>query len=386
VTLLSRGSILAMARESVSGTYLAPTFTIPFTAASYDTVYTPLWDQSIRNNDAVKQGLYQGPGDSTWDMTFHAYPDIAGNFLRMVGTDTVTAATATTLSSSSIATATSISTVATIPAGSTIRIDTAANIEYAVTGTPTGVGPFAIPLLTSVGGPSLALTLPHSSGVAVTTTTTHTFKQNVPATRPPSWSISTYEGVDYRGWAGCQMSELAIKIDPKATITFQAKFAGFPEASVSSFVYAGSTIQPNLGWGWNMTNAGGASTRGLTYDLTLKRATDAIHSSDGIQAPREVFPGALELDGAYKAIFENTTDYNLYINNTQSVTTATLAKAISFGGESLAITMSQSGWSKGTRNLSGTYVDATFSLSGIYNATDSGIGQIILKNFTTASY
>jgi hypothetical protein len=182
------------------------------------------------------------------------------------------------------------------------------------------------------------------------------------------------------------MSELAIKIDPKATITFQAKFAGFPEASVSSFVYAGSNIQPNLGWGWNMTNAGGASTRGLTYDLTLKRATDAIHSSDGIQAPREVFPGALELDGAYKAIFENTTDYNLYLNNTQSVTTATLAKAISFGGESLAITMSQSGWSKGTRNLSGTYVDATFSLSGIYNATDSGIGQIILKNFTTASY
>jgi len=382
MTLLSRGSILAMARESVAGTYLAPTFTVPFTAASYDTVYTMLRDESIRNNDAVLQGLYQGPGDSTWDMTFHAYPDIAGNFLRMIGTDTVTAATSTTLSGSTTIGATSISTVASIPAGSTIRIDTSTNTEYATTGTPSGVGPFTIPIAT----PTTGLTIAHSSGVAVTTTTTHTFKQNAPATRPPSWSISTFEGLDYRGWAGCQISELQIKIDPKATITFQAKFAGFPEATVSSFSYAGSTIQPNLGWGWNMTNAGGSSTRGLTYDLTMKRATDAIHSSDGVQAPREVFPGALEVDGTYKAIYENATDYNQYLNNSQTVTTATLTKAISFGGESLALTMSQSGYAKGTRNLSGTYVDATFTLAGIYNTTDSGVVQAVLKNFTTSAY
>lgn len=386
MTLLSRGSILAIARETTSGTYLAPTFTVPFNSASYDTVYTPLWDVSIRNNDAVKQGLYQGVGDSTWDIGINAYPDILGNFLRVIGTDTVTAATTTTLSASSIATATSISTVATISAGSTIRIDTAANIEYAVTGTPSGGGPFTIPLLTAVGGTALALTLPHSSGVAVTTTTTHTFKQNAPATRPPSWSISTYEGVDYRGWPGCQISDLQIKIDPKAMLTAQIKFAGFPEQTVSSFSYAGSLIQPNLGWGWNMTNAGGASTRGLTYDLTFKRALSALHTSDGIQSPREVFPGPLELDGSYKAIYENTTDYGLYLANTQTPTTATITKAIAFGGESIAITMSQSGWSKGTRNLSGTYIDASFSLSGIYNATDSGIAQVVLKNFSTASY
>ncbi len=382
MTLLSRGSILAIARESVAGTYVAPTFTVPFTAASYDTVYTYLRDESIRNNDAVLQGLYQGPGDSTWDMTLHAYPDIAGNFFRMIGTDTVTAATSTTLQSSSIVGATSISTVATIPAGSTIRIDTGNNVEYATTGTPTGAGPFTIPIVT----PAAGLALPHNSSVAVTTTTTHTFAQNTPATRPPSWSISTYEGVDYRGWAGCQISELALKIDPKATVTLQAKFAGFPEQTVSSFTYAGSTIQPNLGWGWTMTNAGGSSTRGITYDLTFKRALDAIHSSDGVQAPREVFPGALEVDGSYKAIYESTTDYNLYLANTQSPTVATLTKAIQFGGESITVTMSQSGWPKATRNLSGVYVDATFSLSGIYNSTDTGISKVVLKNFVTSAY
>jgi len=382
VTLLSRGSILAMARETAAGTYVAPSFTVPFTGASYDTIYAPLRDESIRNNDAVLQGLYQGVGDSTWDMTFHAYPDIIGNFLRFVGTDTVTAATATTLAANYTAGGPSLSTVASIPAGSTIRIDTAGNVEYATTGTPSGVGPYTIPIIT----PAASLALNHSSGVAVTTTTTHTFKQSAPTVRPTSWSISTFEGVDYRGWPGCQISELQLKIDPKATITCQVKFAGFPEQSVSSFVYAGSTIQPNLGWGWAMTNAGGSSTRGLTYDVTLKRAVEPIHGSNGSQSPVEVFPGALEIDGAYKARFIDTTDYNLYLNNTQTATTATLTKAIQFGGESLAVTMSQSGWTKGARNLSGVYVDAAFSLSGIYNATDVGIAQVVLKSFTTSSF
>jgi hypothetical protein len=382
MTVLSRGSILAMAKEAVPGTYLAPTFTVPWTAVTYNTNYATLRDESVRNNDAVLQGVYQGPGDSTFDITLHAYPDILGNLLRMVGTDTVVAGVSTTLSSSTIAGATSISTALTIPAGSTIRIDTGNNIEYAITGTPSGSGPFTIPIVT----PAAGLALPHTSAVAVVSQTTHTFAQNVPATRPPAWSISIFDMVDYRGFPGSRMSELALKIDPKATVTAQAKFTGYPEQTVASFTYAGSTIQPELGWGWAMTNAGGSSDRGLTLDLTLKRAVEAIHSSNGVQAPREVFPGALELDGSYKAIYESVTDMNLYLNNTQTPTVATVTKALAFGGESLAITMSQSGWMKATRSLSGTYVEATFDLNAIYNSTDTGIAKVVLKNFVTAAY
>jgi hypothetical protein len=385
MTVLARGSILAMAREVTPGTYLAPTFTVPFTAASYNTNYAPLRDESVRNNDSVLQGVYQGPGDSSWDMTFHAYPDILGNFLRMIGTDTVTPGVSTTLSANTLAGATSISVALSIPAGSTIKLADSGNtnVEYAITGTPSGSGPFTIPIVTPATGLQFAHTSPTCT---VVSQTTHTFAQNVPATRPPAYSISIFDMVDYRGFAGSRMSELALKIDPKATITAQAKFTGYPEASVSSFTYAGTTIQPELGWGWAMTNAGGSSDRGLTLDLTLKRAVEAIHSSNGLQTPREVFPGALELDGSYKALYENTTDMNLYLNNTQSPTVALITKALPFGGESLQITMSQSGWLKGTRSLSGTYVEATFDLAAIQNATDVGIAKAVLKNFVTAAY
>ncbi len=126
MTVLSRLSKLGFAVEVTPGTYLAPTTAFPFTKATYDTVVDPLRDESVRANDSVLQGLYQGPSHSTWDIETHLYPDLVGYFLRMIGTDTVTAATSTTLSSSSSIGATSISTVATIPAGSTFRFDAAA--------------------------------------------------------------------------------------------------------------------------------------------------------------------------------------------------------------------------------------------------------------------
>jgi hypothetical protein len=385
VTVLSRGSIFAMAREATPGTYLPPTFTVPWTACSYATTYVPLKDQSVRNNDAILQGVYQGPGDSQVDVTLHGYPDILGNFLRMLGTDTVTAATSTTLSASTAIGATSISTAVTIPAQTMIQIDTAANVEYAYVTAVSGAGPYTL-TVTTVKGQTVGLTKGHLSAVTVVTQTTHTFKQNAPTVRPPAWSVSIFDGVQYLGFAGSQISELALKIDPKATVTAQAKLTGFPEAVVTTFTYAGSNLQPELGWGWNMTNGGASSDRGLTLDLNLKRAVDPIHSSNGVQAPREVFPAALEVSGSYKAIYESAVDYNLYLANTQLPTVANLQKAVAFGGESVAITLSQSAWPKGTRSLGGNYVEATFDLEGIYNATDAGVAAVVLKNWVAAAY
>ena len=120
--------------------------------------------------------------------------------------------------------------------------------------------------------------------------------------------------------------------------------------------------------------------------MTVKRATEAIHSSDGVQTPREIFAGAIEVDGTYKAIFENQTDLALYTQYTQQPATASLAQPLARGGQSLSLTMSKSGWYKGKRDLSGVYAAADFSLSGIYNTTDGGAVQATLKNFQSTAY
>lgn len=69
---------------------------------------------------------------------------------------------ATTLSALTTAGATSFTTATTIPAGSYVVVDTGLNAEVVQTGTPTGAGPFTIPVTTPGG-----LTKAHASGVYV---------------------------------------------------------------------------------------------------------------------------------------------------------------------------------------------------------------------------
>jgi hypothetical protein len=389
VTAISRTATLGLAKEAVAGTWLAPTVGIPFLKGDYEDMFTELKDESVRGNDTVLQGMYQGVVHAEWNLDVLMYPDLLGHFLAgVIGPDTVTPATATTLSASTIAGATSISTAVALPAGSVIRIDTAANTEYAWTdGAATGTGPFVSNITTvlgKIGANRVGLSLPHTSAVAVTTTTTHTFKQSTTAL--PTYSLTLYDTTQTVSCSYCRLSDLQLKIDPKGAVTATIKYVSFPSVVQSLQTETFSTYDPLLGWSWNMTNAGATSTRGLTYDMTVKRATEAIASSDGTQAPREVFAGPIEVDGTYKAIFENQTDMNLYLNYTQTATTAALQQPVVRGGQSLSLTMSKSGWYKGKRDLSQPYVQADFTLAGIYNTTDAGAVQATLANFQTAAY
>lgn len=390
MTQLSRLAILGIAKETVAGTYVAPTVYIPFTKADFEDVYTELKDESYRANDTMLQGMYQGVVHATWDITLHAYPDLLGHFLRgIIGPDTVTAGVSTTVATggSSIG-ATTLPSTASIAALTYISVGTGATQEYAYVTAVSGAGPYSL-TVTTVVGQTVGLTKAHIATEPIVAQSSHVFQQSSNPATKVTYSLTVYDTTQTVSYSGAAVSDLAIKIDPKATVTADVKFMTFPQVVQTLPTPTFTALPPLLGWEWNMTNAGGSSTRGLTFDMAIKRAVEAVHASDGIQAPREIFQGALESDGTYKAIFENQTDLNLYLNYTQSPTTALLqqpASGTDGSGASLALTMSKSGWYKGKRDLASNYVQADFSLSGIYNATDSGAVQATLKNFQSTAY
>lgn len=383
---LSRLAKLGMGKESGPAIYAPPTVSFPFTKAVFVDNYTEIKDQSYRNNDTVLQGAYQGPGQVTWDIDLLAYPDLAGHFLRgIIGPDTITAGVSTTLSAATTAGATTITTALSIPAQSYIQIDTGVNLEYALVTAVSGVGPFTL-TVTTVQGQTVGLVNAHASAVAVVSATVHTFKQNATAAKA-TWSLTVDDTTGtVLGYSAATMSDLQIKIDPKASLSLNAKLTSQFSTPQTAFVPSYTQLQPLLGWQWTMTNAGAASTRGLTYDVNVKRAVDPIHSSNGVQGPREIFQSAIEVDGTYKALFESYTDLNLYLNYSQLPATATLQQPIRFGGSSLALTMSKSGWLKGSRDLAQAYVQASFNISGIYNASDGGAMSAVLTNFISTAY
>jgi hypothetical protein len=379
---LSRLGKLGIAKETTAGTFVVPSMWLPYEKAEFDDQFTSIKDNSVRANDTNLQGVYQGVVHAEWSIDINAYPDVSGHVWRgILGPDTIVAGVSTTLSSATTVGATSISVTATIPVGSTIAIDTAGLVEYAVTGTPSGSGPFVIPIASPSGG----LVKAHASGATVVSQTTHTFKQS-PTTPRATYSLLVWDTVAWSSYSYACFSDVQIKVDPKAAVTLSTKLTSMPGVSATTATPTYTGLDPFLGWEWGQTNAGGASSRGLELDLTVKRQVEPVHSSDGIQAPREIFSGALDADGTLKAIFENTTDLQLYLTNTQQPAVATLTQPITKGGSILTLTMTQSAWTSGKRDLGSDYVQADYAISGVYNATDSGALSVTLSNFVTSAY
>lgn len=393
---LSRLSYIALAEEVTQGIYLAPTFFLPNIKADAEDLYVPLRDESYRNNDTGLQGLYQGPGDSTFDFDLHAYPDaIPYLFRAIIGPDTVTPGVSTTLTADCLAGGglggSPLSFTANPGSNSIIKLSDAGGTktEYIQIGPVTGSGPYTANVTTPSTGTQYAHT---AAGGSVVSQSTHSFKQN-PTAAQTSWSWTKYDvatntfGSHSRGFPGCKLTELALKIDPKATLTASAKFIGWLSAEVADPVSPTfSSAQPMLGWQWSMTNGGGSSTRGLTYDLTLKRPTEAIHSSDGVQQPRETFQGVFDVTGTYKAIFESDADLNLYLQYSQLPATATLTQPVTSGGSVVTLTSSKSGWNKGKVDNSSIYMTNEFTIDGVYNATDGGAFSATVTNFVSSAY
>jgi hypothetical protein len=386
MTLLSRLQTLGIAKESTPGTYLAATRFLPVTAPKPEDIIETLRDESIRGNDDVLQGIYGGASHSTFDYTLpHLYTDVIGDHLRAIlGPDTVTAGASTTLSSSTSVGASSISTAVTIPVGSTIQIDSGTKTEYAITGTPTGSGPYTIPLTSTGTGTTLAQA--HASAVPVVVASTHTFKQDQRTNPVPTYSLTQFNKIDSRGYPGCVLSDLNIKIDPKSAVSADAKWTGFPSAVQSNVAATFSNAQPVLGWQWALTLAGVACTRAVSGEYDLKRAVEPIHSSDGTQGPREIFPGALELDYKMKAIFENNTDLTQFTGYTSIPVVSTLTQALAFGGSVLTLTSTGQKYTKFVPDFSGNYLQADIEASGSFNSTDNGLLVVTLTNFSNTAY
>lgn len=383
LSLLARLSYIGLAKEATPGTPVAPTAILPVTTnLSAEDVFAEIKDDSLRNNDSALQGLYQGPGSSDVGFDMLAYPELCGNLLRaIIGPDTITAGTSTTLSAAVTAGATTISTAASIAANQTISIG-GTSTEYAVVSAVTGTGPYTLTLK----APTLYA---HASAAPVVSQTKHTFAQS--NSRIPSYTVTVFDGSSTnptRAYPGCVMSDLDVKIDPKNGVTMTTKWTGWPSVTATNPSPSFTGEPPMLGWQWTMTNGGASSTRGISLDWSIKRQVEAIHASTGSINPEEVFPGELTLDGTYKARFVDDSDLSLFLTYLQEPVQATLTQPA--GGQnpgaSLTLGSSQGGIYKGKRNFSQKYLDADFSISGINNSTDVGTLTAVLNNFTTTAY
>lgn len=385
-SVLSATAKLGIAAETETASYLVPSFTVPFTSGTkYASAITQLVDRTVRDTDTDTVDIQQGPYWSDWTITTEAYPDWAGWLYRaIIGPDIFTAGVETTFAGPSAPGATSVLLAAGVPAGSVLMLGTGTSLEYARAGTPSGTGPYAVPI-------PAGLQYAHAAGDPAQSQATHLFRQDrIPGvTVWPTYSLTTDDGVDQLGWPGCTAGRVRLQIRDSGYATLVSTWNGWPPQTVATFAEDQSDAQPFAGWSWGITTAGGTSTRGMSLDLDLTHKLQITPCCNGYQGPLIIGPGPMRACGAYKAIYDTAADLQLYRAAIQEPAVWSLSQPVLQGGASIAVTLSLSGWTQGAVSLEETYLTASFKLSGIANTADSpqtGVASVVLANFWNSPY
>lgn len=323
---------VGIANETSQGTPVAMTATVLVTEAKPKDNPTFLDDKSFRGSMGNDFAKIAGVKSAEFELGGPAYGDGLPYFLRnilgdMAVTGTSTGTGGTTLSAGTAVGATSITTVATIPAGTSVQIGTGATAECAVTGTPTGSGPYTIPI-TLPGG----LAFQHASAqpvqpVTAPYTQAHSLL-NSGGGQPISQTITHFLGPTNssgaRQYPGFCVSELGLKFNAESELlTWSAKGTSFPSVPAGAAPVANpSGSLPVASWrmlvGVGGPAAGGTLLATVTDgEVNIKRELSPYYTVNGTQAPYIIQRGALSVEGKLNLVAADESPLLWMLNNTQ---------------------------------------------------------------------
>ncbi|MFI1165654.1 phage tail tube protein [Streptomyces sp. NPDC020801] len=325
---------VGIATEAVQGTAVAMTSTVLVDQMKPKDNPQFLDDKSWRGSMATDSfAKIAGVKTAEVELGGPAYGDGLGYFLRnilgdLTYTGTSTGTGSTTLAAAASAGATSISCVGTIPNGTIVQIGTGATAEVFTTGTPTGSGPYTIPLTTPTSG----LVYAHASAQAVQPVTgpytqAHALL-NSGSGQPVTHTITHFLGPTAtsgaRQYPGACFSELSMKWNAESELlTWSGKATTWPSVALGSApVAAPSTVLPVASWRM-LLGIGGPAT-GATLintvtdgELTIKREVNPYFTVTGTQNPYIIQRGGLSVEGKLNFVAADESPLLYMLNNTQ---------------------------------------------------------------------
>lgn len=343
-TFASMRQFVGVALEATQGTAVPMTNTLLVEKLDWGGD-KPKWldDKSWRGWMTTVAGRQQGPIVNEFSMNGLVLMDNINFLLANLFGDVVPAGTASTPSTTLAAAVstptagspvTQITTTASIPAGSTILIDTGNLAEVRKTGTPSGAGPYTIPF--AAGERSLIYAHANSAPVVVQVapyTSAYSLLNSGPTAvyaqgQPPSHTITHYQGVSAgtgaRVFPGACCSELTLKFNAESEyLTFDSKWTSWPSSiAAATPTSAPSSVLPIASWRGALGIGGPASGGTLVKnvasgEITFKRKLEPDFTVQGAQTPYIIQRGELESSGKFDFVAADESPYLNMINNTQ---------------------------------------------------------------------
>ncbi|MFE7930750.1 hypothetical protein ACFU6S_18805 [Streptomyces sp. NPDC057456] len=381
---------VGVANEVSQGTAVAMTATLLLDSFKPKDQPKFLEDKAWRGAMATDSfAQIQGVATAEWDMGGPVFLDGIGYLLRNIMGDLATTGTSTgsggtTLAATANPGAATLSTVATIPAGTVVQIGTGATAEVFTTGTPTGAGPYSIPLASPAGG----LVYQHTSGQAVQPVTgPYTYAWallNSSTGQPISHTLTHMLGPTAasgaRQYPGCVASELGFKWNAESDLfTFDAKGQAWPSIALGSAPVAnpGNTA-PVPSWrmavGIGGPAAGGTLVPTVTDgEVNFKREINPYFTGNGVQTPYIIQRAGLTVEGKLNFIAADESALLYMLNNTQPQVQLLLSNGLAgINAASITFDFAKAAFVEAEPDGSKTAVEYGNQFKAVLNTTNAG--------------
>lgn len=398
-TFASARQFVGIALEATPGTPIAMTNTA--IVAKLDWEDKPKWldDKGWRQWMSPLAGRQQGVLINEFSMSGHFFGDVMPFFLANIfgdmvptgttGSPSTTLAAAVLLPTPSVP-VTSISTAASIPAGTTIMIDSGAAAEIRKTGTPSGAGPYTIPF--AAGERSLLYAHANSTpviGVVAPFTEAFSVLNSGAAAvygqgQPPTHTVTHYQGVTAtvgaRQFPGACCSELSFELNAETDLVkFDSKWSSWPSVIAPALpVSAPSAVLPIASWR-GAVGIGGPATGGTkvtalpSLKVMFKRKLEPDWTISGVQTPYIIQRGGLDVSADMEIIAADESQYLNMMNNSQPIFQAIVGNGL--GGASnvqLQIDANAASFHAAKMESGKENIRYKISWDGISNTTNAG--------------
>lgn len=203
---------------------------------------------------------------------------------------------------------------------------------------------------------------------------THTFK--IVNAMAPSTTLSYYNGAAEHAYGGSMITDVSFKFDSEGILAMDAKYIGQKSAVVTTTVPVYSTVAPFIGHQASLTVGGAANTNLVGGEINIKRDAKLLYGANNSQSPNKASSGRIEMSGKLTFDVEDEAELNLLGAADTAISlifTQTANLNVEFKFTVADIT-------KASIDTSQEFVRVDLDFEAIYNATDAGMGQVILKN------
>jgi Phage tail tube protein len=209
--------------------------------------------------------------------------------------------------------------------------------------------------------------------------------------QPPSYTITDYNSVNARAYAGAKFSSITLKWSADGLLEVDIKAMSLSYAPASTPVASYTALTPVASWPGAVQIAGASSSIVTDGELTIARTVEPINTVDGTQAPYAMWAaGDLTCTGKFTAVYEDDTLNADYLNSTPTALDFNWQLGAGATAIQLKAHLSTATLTNATVQSGKTYMELACDFEGDANTTDKGASggfspvAVTLKNAKAA--